>query len=99
MVANKPTVITIGTLGVGKSTLLNRLADADVFAAKRTVKRVTTDFNLHEADTFGLIDCPGLGDPNMTLAEWAAKLNESRFTGKGIALALMVIRQKVRPEA
>jgi len=99
MVANKPTVITIGTLGVGKSTLLNRLAAADVFAAKRTVQRVTTAFNLHEADKFGLIDCPGLGDPRMPLVEWAAKLNESGYTGAGIALALMVIRQKVRPEA
>ena len=99
MVSNKPTVITIGTLGVGKSTLLNCLAAAEVFAAKRSVKRVTTDFNLHEADTFALIDCPGLGDLNMPLIEWSAKLNESDYTGTGIALALMVIRQKVRPEA
>ena len=54
---------------------------------------------MHEADTFRLIDCPGLGDLNMPLIEWAAKLNESNYTGSGIALALMVIRQKVRPEA
>ena len=37
MVSNKPTVITIGTLGAGKSTVLNTLAAAEVFAAKRTV--------------------------------------------------------------
>ena len=54
---------------------------------------------MHEADTFRLIDCPGLGDLNMPLIEWSAKLNESDYTGTGIALALMVIRQKVRPEA
>ena len=76
MVSNKPTVITIGTLGVGKSTLLIRLVSSEAFKAARTVKRVTTDFNLHEADLFEQIDCSGLEDPEdpSTLADWMAKL-------------------------
>ena len=35
----------------------------------------------------------------MPLVEWATKLNESGLTGQGIALALMVIRQKFSPVA
>ena len=92
MVEAKPTIITLGTLGVGKSTVLNRLADADVFIAARSVKRVTTEFQLHEANDFSLIDAPGLGDPRMDLTAWANKLNTSPFGGYPIALALMVIR-------
>ena len=91
--------MVFGTLGVGKSAILNKLADADVFAAKRSVKRVTTGFNLQEANEMSLLDAPGLGDLNMTLLEWAAKLNESDHTGKFIDLALLVIRQSTRPDA
>ena len=58
------------------------------------MNRVTTDFNLYEADSFGLIDCPGFGDPKMPHVEWAAKLNKSSNTGAGIDLALMVVRHK-----
>ena len=50
-----------------------------------------------DTDHFTILDTPGLGDLNMTIECWAAKLNNSEFKSKKVALALMVIKAKVRP--
>ena len=46
---------------------------------------------------FSLIDSPGLNDMDMSLAEWAAKLNTSGLNGRPLDLCLLVFEQTTRP--
>ena len=91
--------MVIGTLGVGKSTVLNRIAESNVFFAKDQVERCTTDFGMHEAQDFCLLDTPGLNDPDMTTVEWAGKLNASEFKGRPVAFVMMCLKACIRPSA
>ena len=73
--------MAIGTLGIGKSTLLNRMSgvkeyDPEPFEAKFQTTGCTQEIRMLPFDDFNLIDTPGLNDPNMTTAEWGTKLNE-----------------------
>ena len=45
-----------------------------------------------------IVDTPGLNDPKMSLTTWSASLNESALLGKPVALALMVMRCRERPD-
>ena len=47
---------------------------------------------------FALIDSPGLNDMDMTLAEWAEKLNTSGLNGQPLDLCLLVFKQTPRPQ-
>ena len=58
--------MVLGTLRVGKSSLLNVLAGRDqAFVAKRSPQAVTKEPKVLEFDQFNLVDTPGLHDTKM----------------------------------
>ncbi len=96
---SKPLVLAMGTLGVGKSTVLNRIIGSDMFTANRSVAGVTKNFALHECGDFDVLDTPGLNDPELPLITWASKLNTTGFINRPLALVLLCLRASVRPSA
>lgn len=100
MADSKPLVLVLGTLGTGKSTVLNRTCGEEGrFEAKDSVEAVTKGFNTYDLKNFTLLDTPGLGDPEMPLATWVGKLNASTIKGRPVALVLMVLKAAIRPTA
>ena len=72
----KPTVMVLGSIGHGKSTMLNRLAGQDgMFHAARKVKGVTQQPTCKELANFNLIDTPGLNDTRIPTADWVGRFN------------------------
>lgn len=57
-------MLTIGTLGVGKSTMLNKLLGIEVFETSDKVTGCTYDFNRmdHPRGDYIVLDTPGLHD-------------------------------------
>ena len=70
--------MVLGSLGNGKSTLLNRMSGQpeDVFVAAMQTTGCTQEPKALSFDTLNLIDTPGLNDPNILTAEWAQRVNE-----------------------
>ena len=60
--------MVMGTLGTGKSTLLNRMSgeQVDAFRAELQTKGCTQELKMLKFEHFRLIDTPGLNDPNMS---------------------------------
>ena len=70
-------MIVLGSIGHGKSTMLNRLAGQDgMFHAARKVKGVTQHPTCKELANFNLIDTPGLNDTRIPTADWVGRFNE-----------------------
>ena len=99
----KPNVMVMGTLGTGKSTLLNRMSgqEEDVFEARLQTEGCTIEPKIAEAEGFKLIDTPGLNDPNMSTNEWQTIYNQwiDEQGNVPIDLAVLVFKQSVRPSA
>ena len=91
----------MGTLGTGKSTLLNRMSgqEEDVFVARLQTEGCTQEPKIAEAEGFKLIDTPGLNDPNMSTNEWQTTYNKwIEVQGNvRIDLAVLVFKQNIRP--
>ena len=68
----------MGTLGVGKSSLLNKMSGMsdEQFTTAFATTGCTQDPKLLEFDYFKLLDTPGLNDPNMSTCEWSTKVND-----------------------
>ena len=94
---SKPIVLAMGTLGVGKSTVLNRILGSAKFECSDRPTGVTQDFAAYETADFTILDTPGLNDMDMLLPTWAAKLNASPYRNQPVALVLMCLRAKIRP--
>lgn len=47
---------------------------------------------------FTILDTPGLNDPKMMMAVWAAKFNDSSMRGRKVALVLVVHKAKLGPD-
>ena len=92
----KPNIMVLGTLGTGKSTLMNRLhgGDTNVFDASYSEFGVTQKPEIIELENFTLIDTPGLNDPKIPTADWSTRFNSSEVTTneKRIALSLLVFK-------
>ena len=60
--------MVMGTLGTGKSTLLNRMSgeQVDAFRAELQTAGCTQESTMLQFEHFRLIDTPGLNDPNMS---------------------------------
>ena len=72
----KPTVMVLGSIGHGKSTMMNRLAGQEgMFHAARKVKGVTQQPTCKELANFNLIDTPGLNDTRIPTADWVGRFN------------------------
>ena len=72
---DKRNIIVIGTLGIGKSTLMNTIYGEDQkFVAKNFSESVTKTISAAEFTKEGInytvIDTPGLNDPNMDINTW-----------------------------
>ena len=73
--------MVLGTLGTGKSHLLNTLSGADLevdepFESKMQTTGCTKNPKWLEFKDFNLLDSPGLNDPNMNAADWAQRHND-----------------------
>ena len=80
----------MGSLCVGKSTLLNTLGAN--FETSNAVDGCTKVLQSATLPGLKLIDSPGLHDLDMQIPEWAAKLNESGLKGSPINLCLLVFK-------
>ena len=95
--------MVMGTLGTGKSTLLNRMSGKQVeeepFLAKLQTSGCTQKPAMAEAEGFKLIDTPGLSDPNMSTLDWQTRYNQwiAEQGNVRIDLAVLVFKQSVRP--
>ena len=91
---NKPTVMVLGSIGHGKSTLLNKLAgQQDLFRAVRSVKGVTQDCLCHELENFNLIDTPGLNDARIPTVDWVQRFNTNQHVKpQPLALCIMLFK-------
>ena len=71
-------VIVFGTLGVGKSTLMNRIAGSDQFQTSDGSEGCTQKVARYEIPGKGItvIDTPGTNDPDMSLDTWVASLRD-----------------------
>jgi predicted GTPase len=88
---HKPVVIVIGTCGSGKSTVLNRLIDKDVFETSEECYSCTTEFNMYHGEDYDFIDSMGQGDPRLDITKWMDKYNANpNFKNRKIALVLLV---------
>jgi predicted GTPase len=95
---NKPVVIVIGTLGIGKSTVLNRLIDKDEFQTSDEVDGCTQEFQMFKGEKYDICDSMGLGDPNLDITKWMDKYNANpNVKGREIALVLLVVKGQIRP--
>ena len=93
----KKSVLVLGTLGIGKSTFLNTLGAT--FETSNQPVGCTLDIKRDDTiPGYALIDSPGLNDMDMTLAEWAQKLNTSGLNGQPLDLCLLVFKQTPRPQ-
>lgn len=89
--SSKPVILVLGTLGIGKSTLLNTLGGS--FVTSDDVEGCTQEFMINnEVPNFDLVDAPGLNDMDMPLNEWGARLNTSALKGKPVNLCLLVFK-------
>ena len=74
-------ITAIGTLRIGKYTLLNRISGKEVFKANDDERSVTTGFDrshIVEHDTpFQLIDTMGLNDHSLPLSKWVELFKKS----------------------
>ena len=73
---SKKNVIVLGTLGVGKSTLMNRIAGVDKFVTSDGAEGCTQlplsyTFKKDGVD-ITVTDTPGTNDPDMDIATWIA---------------------------
>jgi predicted GTPase len=95
---NKPVVIVIGTLGTGKSTVLNRLIDKNEFETSGEVDGCTTEFDRYQGENYDIVDSMGLGDPEIDITKWMEIYNENpNVKNKKIALVLLVVKGQIRP--
>jgi predicted GTPase len=95
---NKPVVIVIGTLGTGKSTVLNRLIDKDEFQTSGEVDGCTQKFSMYHGKDYDICDSMGLGDPSIDITKWMDKYNANpNVKGREIALVLLVVKGQIRP--
>ena len=96
-----PTVIVLGTVGHGKSTFMNRMADRnDCFEAKRSIKGVTQFPRLVRTEHFNLIDTPGLNDKRIDTKDWVDRFNGGNGSTKpqDLALAILLFKNSTRPQ-
>jgi GTP-binding protein EngB required for normal cell division len=96
---NKPVVIVIGTLGEGKSTVLNRLIGNDeLFATSDLATSCTQEFNMYHGGDYDICDSMGLADPSINLTKWMSIYNANpNVKNKKIALVLLVLKGQIRP--
>ena len=86
----------MGTLGTGKSTLLNTMGASFVTSDGEDCCTQTLERN-NTVPGLVLIDSPGLHDMDMSMLEWAAKLNTSALAGAPLDVCLLVFQQVPRP--
>jgi predicted GTPase len=95
---NKPVVICLGTLGTGKSTVLNRLIDKDEFKTSDEATSCTQEFNMYHGGDYDICDSMGLADPSINLTKWMSIYNANpNVKNKKIALVLLVLKGQIRP--
>ena len=94
-------VVVLGTLGIGKSTLLNRIAGGENFktsddAEGCTLKPGSVKY-YHGGKATTVIDTAGLNDPGMPLIDWISSYNDFAKTSSNVSLCIIAFKASVRP--
>ena len=90
-------VILMGSMGVGKSTIINKLVGREVALANVGAASCTKEPTVYQSQVHpGLfvIDTPGLGDPSISTRNWAKRATD--IAGKPIDAVIYVINSTTR---
>lgn len=72
-IGNKRSVIIMGQMGVGKSTVINSLVGgyvAQTSDAATSCTKSSVAYNSQIIDNLTVVDTPGFGDPQISTRKW-----------------------------
>ena len=90
-------VVLMGSMGVGKSTVINKLVGRDVAPSANGANSCTKEPTLYASEVhpgLNVIDTPGLGDPTIPTRKWAERA--AKISGKPIDAVIYVINSTTR---
>ena len=90
-------VILMGSMGVGKSTVINKLVGSEVAASASGGSSCTQEPTLYASQVhqgLNVIDTPGLGDPTISTRKWAERA--ANIAGEPIDAVVYVINSTTR---
>ena len=96
---SRPTALTMGTVGTGKSTFNNCMIGSSAFKTSSGIASCTEDFQLANSNGIDFIDTPGLGAADLPTGIWIENLKEKDMVKTRINLAIVILKAKYRAEA
>ena len=95
----KPVVLSVGTLGIGKSTLGNVVAGGYYFETSGEAQGCTNAFMSWNSSNspFSYIDSPGTNDLRFDGPKWLKAFKDSGLGGSRVDLCLLVVKSGIRP--
>ena len=91
----------MGTLGIGKSTLLNKIAGGENFETSDSADGCTQNPSSITYQSGGkattVIDTAGLNDTALPLSTWISSYTEFAKTQNNVSLCIIAFRASVRP--
>ena len=100
----KINIIILGTLGIGKSTVMNRMTGSEPFKASDKASGVTVVVNKYEFEYNGyhykVIDSPGMNDCDMDMTTWLATFKKAaKIETEPIHLVICAYKAEFRPSS
>lgn len=95
-------ILIVGTLGIGKSTVMNRLAGEEQFKAGNNASGVTQVVSSYEFEKDGcrykVWDTPGLNDTEMDISTWIANFKKTaKANQEPIHMIIVAFKSNWRP--
>ena len=100
---SKAKVIVIGTLGIGKSTVMNKISAGQKFNTSDEPEGCTKDPDSFTFNSDGkeitVVDTAGLNDNNMNISLWINNYTEyaKKSDESAISLAIIAFKASIRP--
>ena len=93
---SKPIIMAIGPLGVGKSTVLNRLIGSEIFRCSNSHEVINRDFFAFTTADFTILESPGFCVMDFDVKGWIYRFEKSPYHEKPVDLVLMCLKASRR---